>query len=147
MFIRSFVFPKKALISILILIIFLTPCLVIYFSYGLENNNNSSKIQEEENNDEKDDKNFIRWVDFTVTSDVLNKTANLDIKSHQDNEKIKYNWIELLAYLACKNGGNFKNFKSSTLDNLISKLKNGETMENLTANMKFYNYYYVIQQF
>ena len=141
MFIRSFIFPKKALISILILIIFLTPCLIIYFSYGLENNN-SSEIQEEENNDEKDDKNFIRWVDFNVTSDVLNKTANLDIKSHQDNEKIKYNWIELLAYLACKNGGNFKNFKSSTLDDLISKLKNGEKMEDLTANMKFYNYYY-----
>ena len=72
----------------------------------------------------------------------MNKTATLDINSHQNNEDIKYNWIELLAYLACKNGGNFKNFKSTDLDALVSKLKSGNTIQDLTSSMKFYNYYY-----
>ena len=161
MFIRSFVFPKKIFILILIILIIILLC----FSYNpllkIFNSNSSKKdisdvsnsitdensISESETSEVEDtesdsDKDFIKWVDFNVTADALNKTANLDIKSHQNNEDIKYNWIELLAYLACKNGGNFKNFKSATLDDLVAKLKNGETIESLTSSMKFYDYYY-----
>ena len=87
-------------------------------------------------------KNFIKWVDFKVTSEVLNLTAKLDIDSHNKNEEPVFNWIELLAYLACKNGGNFKNFNSNDLTNLVKLLKDGQTMEELTQNMKFYDYYY-----
>ncbi len=134
MFIHSFVFPKKIFIFTLIFLFFISS-LAIYFSYGSENDIKNSEKSENV-------KDFIKWVDFNVTSDVLSKTANLDIQSHQNNEEIKYNWIELLAYLACKNGGNFKNFKSSDLTNLISQLKNGEKIEDLTSTMKFYNYYY-----
>ena len=36
----------------------------------------------------------------------------------------------------------FKNFKKSDLDSLVSKLENGETIENLTKDLKNYNYYY-----
>lgn len=72
----------------------------------------------------------------------MNLTAKLDINSHTKNEEIKYNWIELLAYLACKNGGNFKNFKKSDLDTLVAKIKDGETIESLTQDLKFYDYYY-----
>ena len=46
--------------------------------------------------------NFIKWVDFNITSDVLSKTANLDITS----------------------------------------LQNGKSMQELTQNMKYYNYYF-----
>ena len=60
---------------------------------------------------ESSDGNFINWVDFNITSEALSKTAKLDIDSHNSDSEIKYNWIELLAYLACKNGGNFKNIK------------------------------------
>ena len=87
-------------------------------------------------------KNFIKWVDFKVTSEALNLTAKLDIDSHNKNEEPVFNWIELLAYLACKNGGNFKNFNSNDLTNLVKLLKDGQTMEELTQNMKFYDYYY-----
>lgn len=85
--------------------------------------------------------NFIKWVDFNVTSEALSATAKLDIDSH-NNQEIKYNWIELLAYLACKNGGDFKNFKQKDLDSLIIKLNEGETIESLTQNLKFYDYYF-----
>lgn len=43
----------------------------------------------------------------------------LDVESHQNDNGVTYNWIELLAYLACKNGGNFKNFKQEDLTNLL----------------------------
>ena len=91
---------------------------------------------------EPSDGNFIKWVDFNITSEALSKTAKLDIDSHNSDSKIKYNWIELLSYLACKNGGNFKNFKQHDLDKLIEQLKNGKTMQDLTQNMKHYNYYF-----
>ena len=58
------------------------------------------------NSDNESD--FIKWVDFNVTSEALKLTADLDIKSHNNNEEIKYNWIELLAYLACIYGGTSK---------------------------------------
>lgn len=91
---------------------------------------------------ESSDGNFIKWVDFNITSEALSKTAKLDIDSHNSDSEIKYNWIELLAYLACKNGGNFKNIKQNDLDKLVSQLKNGKSMPDLTQNMKYYNYYF-----
>ena len=92
-------------------------------------------------NDKKEN-DFIKWVDFNVSSEALDLTAKLDIDSHNKDTPIKYNWIELLSYLACKNGGDFKNFKKSDLDSLVSKLENGETMESLSKDFKNYNYYY-----
>lgn len=87
-------------------------------------------------------KKYIKWVDFGVTYNVLDKTSKLDINSHNNNEPVKYNWIELISYLACKYGGNFKKFKQTDLNNLIDKLKNGTTMAELTKNLKNYAYYY-----
>ena len=82
-------------------------------------------------------------LDFNITSEALNLTAKLDIDSHNNNNNgIIYNWIELLAYLACKNGGDFKSFKKSDLDTLVNKLSNVETISDLTNNLKFYDYYY-----
>ena len=77
-----------------------------------------------------------------MTAEVLNLTAKLDIDSHNKEEEVVYNWIELLAYLSCKNGGNFKNFNIKELNLLVEELKNGQTMQDLTQNMKFYDYYY-----
>ena len=89
-----------------------------------------------------ENKDFIKWVDFKVSNEALRKTAKLDIDSHNSDSEIKYNWIELLAYLACKNGGNFKKFNQKDLDSLISRLQNGEDMASITKDMKYYNYYY-----
>ncbi len=84
-------------------------------------------------------KSFIKWVDFNVTSDALDKTSKLDISSYGKN--IHYNWIELLACLACKYGGNFKRFHSRDLDELINNLDSGKSIDDLTKNMKYYSYY------
>lgn len=129
--IKSFKINKNLIIIITIIIILFTSIILFYsFANDTQETNNT---------------NFIKWVDFNITSEALNLTAKLDIDSHNNNNNnngIIYNWIELLAYLACKNGGDFKSFKKSDLDTLVNKLSNGETISDLTNNLKFYDYYY-----
>ena len=55
---------------------------------------------------------------------------------------MQLDWIEMLAYLAAKNGNNFSHYKDSQLDALAETLKNGETMQTLTADLKYYDFYY-----
>ncbi len=119
-------------ISLLILIIFLSSTLTFYFT---QNQIPSVEV----NSDSKED--YIKWVDFTIPCYVLKLTSKLDIDSHNNNESVTYNWIELLAYLACIYGGNFKSFHSSDLDKIIENLKSGKTMEELTSTLTFYDYY------
>ena len=92
-------------------------------------------------NEEKEEKKYIKWVDYNVPLEVMEKTAKLDITSHTKEGKVKLNWIELLSYLASKYGGNFKSFKQKDLDNVVKRLKQGETMEEITKDMKLYSYY------
>lgn len=106
-----------------------------FFIFG---NNLSDNIEN------SSDKKFVKWVDFKVTYEALNKTSKLDIDSHNSSSSTKYNWIELLSYLACKNGGNFKKFKQSDLDTLVKKINSGSSIDELTKNLKYYNYYYEI---
>lgn len=105
----------------------------------IENSKENEEVKQEEEKVEQ--KEYIKWVDFNVPLEVLEKTASLDIKSHNNEEKVKFNWIELISYLATKYGGNFKSFKQSDLDNLVQKLKNGESIENIISNKKLYSYY------
>lgn len=84
-------------------------------------------------------KDFIHWVDFTVPADVLEKAFRYDVNTCQ--ETVHLNWIELLSYLGARYGGDFSNFKSADLDALAEKLQNGETIEDLTKDMKYYSYY------
>lgn len=134
LFIQTIKISKKLIIFITILA-FITTSVIVFYSLA-NDGSNSTEIKEE------DKKDFIKWVDFNITADLLNKTAKLDIDSHNKNSDIQYNWIELLAYLACKNGGNFKNFKQNDLDKLLEELKKGKTIEELTKDNKYYSYYY-----
>ena len=129
LFIIKFFKINKNLIIIITIIITLFTSIILFYSFA-------NDTQETNNT------NFIKWVDFNITSEALNLTAKLDIDSHNNNNGIIYNWIELLAYLACKNGGDFKSFKKSDLDTLVNKLSNVETISDLTNNLKFYDYYY-----
>ena len=133
MFIKSYRFNHKFISIILCIILIMSLSITIFYSFAENTENNNTDAEE---------KKFIKWVDFNVTSEALKLTSKLDIDSHNNNSEIKYNWIELLAYLASENGGNFKNFKKSQLDSLVSKLENGTTISDLTSNMKFYDYYF-----
>ena len=85
-------------------------------------------------------KDYIRWVDFTVPAELLEQTLQMDIQSCQ--EEVHLNWIDLLAWLGARYGGDFSRFKQKDLDTLAERLCSGETMETITADMKYYDYYH-----
>lgn len=82
---------------------------------------------------------YIKYVEFNVPYVALQKTLQIDINAHNQGEK--QSWIELLAYLGAKYGGNFASYKSNDIDVLLTKLKT-QSMADLTKGMKYYNYYY-----
>ena len=90
---------------------------------------------------ESEEKSYIKWVDFNVPLSILEQTSKLDIESNKEDEDIKLNWIELISYLASKYGGNFKSFKQKDLDEVVKRLKAGESMSDITKDMKLYPYY------
>lgn len=90
--------------------------------------------------DTEGQKKFIKWVEFNASYEAMEKALTLDVKSH--NKEVRLNWVELLAYLATKYGGNFKKYKSKDMDELVARLNKGQTMEQLTEKMKYYTYYY-----
>lgn len=82
---------------------------------------------------------YIKYVEFNVTYEVMQKALNVDISSQ--NEDIKINWIDILAFLGAKYGGNFSSYKSKDFDDIVNRLKSGEKIEDITKNMKYYSYY------
>lgn len=82
---------------------------------------------------------YIKWVDFNVSYLAMQKALSIDIDSHQHGGNIR--WVPLLAYLGTKYGGDFSKYKSKDMDALVSQLQS-KSMEELTAGMKNYNYYY-----
>lgn len=88
-----------------------------------------------------EEKKYIKWVDFDVSYKALERAYQYDVDSQ--SEDIKLNWIELLAYLGAKYGGNFSRYKDKDLAQLVKKLQSkDENIEALTKDMKYYNYYY-----
>ncbi|MEA4934081.1 MAG: M23 family metallopeptidase [Lawsonibacter sp.] len=70
----------------------------------------------------------------------MKKAIALDIASQE--KEIKLNFIELLAYLAAQNGNDFGNYRDKQLDKVADQLNSGKTIDELTAHMKYYDYYH-----
>ena len=58
-------------------------------------------------------KDFIRWVDFTVPEEALTQAFRMDVATCQQEPHL--NWVELLAYLGARYGGDFSRYRSSDL--------------------------------
>lgn len=84
-------------------------------------------------------KDFIKWVDFKVPSEAMQKAMSLDILSRE--ETVRLDCVELLACLAAKNGNNWEHYKDAQLDEIAGKLENGKSIPEITADMKYYKYY------
>lgn len=82
---------------------------------------------------------YIKYVEFNVTEEALNSAVEIDI-STQD-EEIKLNYITLLAYLGAKYGGDFSKYKYSDMTSFAEKIKNGESIDELTEDMTYFAYY------
>lgn len=139
MIIKSIKFNKIYLLFFNLLILITFIC-ILSTNYSNNSTITSSFVWKDE--PEQNKSSYIKWVDFSPTYDVLLATSKLDIESHNSNSEIKYNWIELISYLACKYGGNFKKYKTKDLNTLIEKINSGNSIEDLTKDMKYYSYYY-----
>jgi len=83
----------------------------------------------------------IKYVEFNVTYSALDKAYEYDVESQ--SEEVKLDWIELLSYLGAKYGGDFSKYNEKDMNSLVEKLQSKEeTMGTLTADMKYYSYYY-----
>ena len=69
----------------------------------------------------------------------MQAALKLDIESQGTETPI--DWIELLAVLGAKYGGDFKRFKSADLSALAKRITDGETITDITRDMKHYPYY------
>ena len=84
---------------------------------------------------------FIKWVDFQVSSSALGKAYEYDRDTF--GKEVHLNWIELLAYTAAKTGGDFSRESqvNTYLEEAAEELLQGKSIEELTNGMKYYNYY------
>ncbi len=98
-----------------------------------------SEVPAESQAEEK--KDFIKYVEFNVTYAALERALQADVKSHTQEGQMQVSWIDLLAYLGAKYGGDFSRYKSTDMDTLLQKLQQGNSMEELTEGMKYYGYY------
>lgn len=46
---------------------------------------------------------YIKWVDFNVSYEAMDKALALDIRSQEQDMPVS--WIDLLALAACRTGG------------------------------------------
>ncbi len=85
-------------------------------------------------------KDYIRWVDFTVSYEALCKAYDWDVDTHGTEHEV--HWIELLAYTACRTGAVFDKKALEILENTAKKLADGQAdMETLTRDLQYYPYY------
>lgn len=83
---------------------------------------------------------YIRWVDLNVPYSVLKYAYNLDVLSY--GKLPRFNFCKMLAYLAAQNGNKFQSKRDcARLKALSEKLNNGANLSDLTAGLKYYDYY------
>lgn len=86
------------------------------------------------------DGNFIKWVEFHVTCEAMSKAYELDVASYQSD--VHVDWIELLAYVGARHGGQFDKNSVAEIQKTAEKLQAKETtIEELTKDMEYYAYY------
>lgn len=106
-----------------------------------ESNQEMEQIQEDETLEEQKVADYIKWIDYNVTCTAMNDAYEFDVESQE--AEVKLNWIEILAYLGAKYGGDFSRYKSKDMQALVDQLVNDKkTIEEMTADMKYYDYYH-----
>lgn len=89
-----------------------------------------------------DKRDFIKYAEFNVCCSALEKALEYDISTHKNDEKVKIDWVQVLAYLGAKYGGDFKQYKEADLEQIVNRLKDGDKIKDIAKTMKYYDYYY-----
>lgn len=82
---------------------------------------------------------YIKYVEFNVTKSALQDAIDIDINTKDSDNHA--DCITLLAYLGAKYGGDFSKYKSSDMTSVAEKIEQGEKIEELTKDMKYFKYY------
>ena len=85
-------------------------------------------------------RNFIKWAEFNVPYDALERSFHCDI-----NTQGEISWIDLLAVLAASYGGNWENYKAKDLQKLMDRAQTTPITE-LGKDLKYYPYFREIYQ-
>lgn len=86
-----------------------------------------------------DESDTIKWVDFDVPYEALKDAMDLDIKTY--GSAVHISWIDTLAYLGARCGGNFSSYKSADTDEFAKRIESGESVSDITEGMKYFSYY------
>lgn len=66
---------------------------------------------------DKGSKDYIKWVDFDVAYEALEYAMNVDIETYEQD--LHVSWVDILAYLACKYGGDFSMYTPNDIDDFV----------------------------
>ncbi len=124
---------KGAFLTVIVFILFAV------FLYGRADTSKYASNDGEEKNEseksEKSEEDYIRWVDFSVSSEAISDAIRIDIETKDSDMHITV--PEALAYLSTKNYGVYDKYKSSYLD----KLRENPALLKDSEGKKLYNYY------
>lgn len=83
-------------------------------------------------------KDFINWVDFTVTAEAMQCAANWEIQHRE------LDWIALLSRAAVLYGGDFKKYRQEDFNKIAQAALEGvPPREQISPEQtKYYDYYY-----
>ena len=86
------------------------------------------------------EKDYIKWVEFNVTSEAMKKAYQYDLDSYGKEPHL--HWVDLLAILGARYGGDFTRYQEEDLADIAEKLLDGsQTVEEMTKDMEYYPYY------
>lgn len=119
---------KKKIISTFVILIVIS--FISFYFLNMENNVESFNLNSD---------SFIKWVDFDVSYQAMDDALNYDIDSYGTFPKM--NWIDLLAFLGAKYGGDFSRYRSKDMAQLVENLRKGKTIDELTDHQRNFGYY------
>lgn len=89
---------------------------------------------------QEEEKDYIKWVEFNVTSEAMKKAYQYDLDSYGKEPHL--HWVDLLAILGARYGGDFTRYQEEDLADIAEKLLAGsQTVEEMTKDMEYYSYY------
>lgn len=82
----------------------------------------------------------VTWVDFTPTAQAMRDALKAEARSwEQGSEPV--GWIDLLAVLGVKYGGDFSRYQKKDLEQAEQRMKEGKSPEEIAGSEKYFAYY------
>lgn len=89
--------------------------------------------------EQPEEKSYIKWFELNVSLSALEDAMALDIDTYDKLYHIS--WIDILSYLACKNGNNWAHYSKKDMDKMLAALGDMYTVDDLMADNKYYSFY------